>query len=492
MKDDLTCADFIDYLPILAEPHSETPIPPLVVNFTYTPITPYAHWEITFDASASFGQYSTITHYTWNFGNGNNITLNIPIASHVYTTPGSYNVTLTVTDKFGFRNSTSTSVLVLQDETPPVINIISPENRTYVLDSVSLTFNINEPTSWICYSLDGHTNVTIDGNTTLTGFFDGLHRVVVYANDSANNTGSSSIIHFTVMAPPNITGVSQLPTEDNVLTEDQIEVNATVTDLSGVKHVTLNYTLNNGTWFIVNMTNLEENVWNATVPAFSYCTYVNYFISAEDNVGNVITSEEILGYQYGYHVIPREPTLLVDGVINDWSDLDILPLGTDPDDGWAGYADLRKFWAHMADTNLYLAIQVDWEYPVDSEPVIFTILITPENSSSWYEVIWYNASRTVLLGHGEHHGWEVPLISETGWDGILEFSVPLFLIGNPQVVSLEVDSYSSDWVWNIDLMPAPWEDPYTIPEFPSFLILPLFMIATLLIVIVYRRKRVLA
>jgi len=100
--------------------------------------------------------------------------------------------------------------------------------------------------------------------------------------------------------------------------------------------------------------------------------------------------------------------------------------------------------------------------------VIFDILITPENSSSWYEVIWGDASwhgptYPYLLGHGEHQGKTERVIAETGWDGVIEFSVPLSFIGYPAVVTLEVDSLSSDWLYNIDMMPAPWEDPYEIP-----------------------------
>ena len=186
--------------------------------------------------------------------------------------------------------------------------------------------------------------------------------------------------------------------------------------------------------------------------------------------------------------VEAESTIYVDGSLSDWIDLGISPIDIDSDDQWAGYADLLKFWAYIGDENLYLAIQVDWEYPVDSNPVIFTVLITPKDSSSWYEVIWYNASCTVLLGHGEQQGKIQNITSATGWDGVTEFSVPLSFIDNPKVVTLEVDSYSSDWIYNIDMMPAPWEDPYEIPEFPSFLILPLFMIATLLAVIVYKRK----
>ncbi|UCE95714.1 MAG: VCBS repeat-containing protein, partial [Candidatus Bathyarchaeota archaeon] len=111
--------------------------------------------------------------------------------------------------------------------------------------------------------------------------------------------------------PPEIVEVSQSP-ESNVLPEDIVEVNATVVDhVSGVKEVSLNYTNGNGTWIIVNMTNLEGDVWNGTIPAFDYCTYVNYTIIAEDMVGYIITSPEKFGYQHQYHVVPEFPSLII-------------------------------------------------------------------------------------------------------------------------------------------------------------------------------------
>ena len=201
------------------------------------------------------------------------------------------------------------TALFTPDTTPPTVSIVSPENKTYPVEDVPLTFTVSEPTSWMGYSLDGQTNVTIAGNTTLTSLFDGLHYVVVYANDTAGNMGSSSMVYFTVdTTPPSITNVSQIPLENNVLPEDEVKVNATVTDeLSGVKQVTLSYTNGNGTWVTVDMTNLEGNIWNATIPAFPYCTSVTYIVIAEDNVGNTITTEEI-GYEFQYHVIPEFPT----------------------------------------------------------------------------------------------------------------------------------------------------------------------------------------
>ena len=81
---------------------------------------------------------------------------------------------------------------------PPVITVLSPENKTYPVEDVPLTFTVSESTSWIGYSLDGQMNVTISGNTTIVGLSDGSHSLVVYAKDTAGNTGVSEIIHFSV------------------------------------------------------------------------------------------------------------------------------------------------------------------------------------------------------------------------------------------------------------------------------------------------------
>jgi hypothetical protein len=85
------------------------------------------------------------------------------------------------------------------DITPPNITILSPQNRTYSTSSVSLTFTVNEPTSWCGYSLDGYTNVTLPGcaNKTLTGLTNGQHNIIVYANDTSGNMGFSKV-YFTV------------------------------------------------------------------------------------------------------------------------------------------------------------------------------------------------------------------------------------------------------------------------------------------------------
>jgi len=93
----------------------------------------------------------------------------------------------------------STIVSANYEITPPVINILSPQNQTYINSTIPLTYTIYDfsSISWIGYSLDNQSSTTITGNTTLT-VEDGTHRIVVYANDSFGNMGCSQIVYFTI------------------------------------------------------------------------------------------------------------------------------------------------------------------------------------------------------------------------------------------------------------------------------------------------------
>jgi N-acetylneuraminic acid mutarotase len=86
---------------------------------------------------------------------------------------------------------------------PPEVQITSPENKTY--SEVALTFAINRGAEWIGYSIDSQPNVTITGETNLFNLSQGEHSVIIYANDSLGNMGSSETVFFSVdMLAPDI------------------------------------------------------------------------------------------------------------------------------------------------------------------------------------------------------------------------------------------------------------------------------------------------
>jgi len=85
-----------------------------------------------------------------------------------------------------------------EDLAPPVIQLLSPENVTYGSESVPLVFTVDERTFWLGYSWNNLENVSIAENTTVSGLTNGLHSIIVYANDTSGNMGSSEEVYFEI------------------------------------------------------------------------------------------------------------------------------------------------------------------------------------------------------------------------------------------------------------------------------------------------------
>jgi parallel beta-helix repeat protein len=188
---------------------------------------------------------------------------------------GSHHVTVYANDTFD--NMGSSTVYFTADITPPTITILSPENKTYSMDAISLTFTVSESISWIGYSLDGQANTTITGNTTLTGLSDEMHGIRVYARDIAGNTGFSDAVYFTVDAtlPSADAGPSQTVDEDTVVTFD----GSASTDENGIATYT---------WTFTDST---PKTLSGKNPTYTFATPRTYVVTLEvaDPAGNTAT-----------------------------------------------------------------------------------------------------------------------------------------------------------------------------------------------------------
>ncbi len=95
----------------------------------FTPSTTVATPDATvsFNASASAPGSSggTIIGYSWNFGDGTAVADGggSPDASHAFTAPGTYTVTLTTTDDLGVSTTTIERITVKAPEPPPTITV---------------------------------------------------------------------------------------------------------------------------------------------------------------------------------------------------------------------------------------------------------------------------------------------------------------------------------------------------------------------------------
>jgi hypothetical protein len=87
----------------------------------------------------------------------------------------------------------------------PKILVLTTENQTYTSNEITLNFSIDKPTSWIGYSVDGQSNVTVSAtnngvvnNITIANLTSGIHNVVVYANDTMSDMSASQPINFNI------------------------------------------------------------------------------------------------------------------------------------------------------------------------------------------------------------------------------------------------------------------------------------------------------
>jgi hypothetical protein len=116
---------------------------------------------------------------------------------------GPHNITVYVEETLNFPERYLTEQVTAcfaVDRIPLKISVLSVENGTYNQPILPLNFTINEPTSWIGYSIDNEANWTLTGNTTLTAEA-GLHILVLYASDISGNMGKSDTFLFAVNSP---------------------------------------------------------------------------------------------------------------------------------------------------------------------------------------------------------------------------------------------------------------------------------------------------
>jgi hypothetical protein len=131
--------------------------------------------------------------YLTNLADGaHNLTVHAYATGPVWETHGLWDYNVSV-------NSSSVVYFAL-DTTIPSVSILSLENKAYHTANLNLTFTTDEPISLMSYSLDG-ANVTVTGNSTLTGLPNGEHNITVYATDLAGNVGASETITFTIAKP---------------------------------------------------------------------------------------------------------------------------------------------------------------------------------------------------------------------------------------------------------------------------------------------------
>jgi parallel beta-helix repeat protein len=198
------------------------------------------------------------------------------------------------------------------NSTAPTIYIFSPASGTYSTTIVPLEFAVNEPTSRISYSLDGNANVTLLGNTTLTGLSNGLHSITVFATDKAGNSASATVQFVIdipiVILPPNASVLSHEGKTNStkpvqLTVPSVVSVNSPQNKTYDTNSIPLTFTTDNNVLWAGYSLDGKENVTitgNTTLAALSTGPH-SLSVSVNDSAGNTGTSETI------YFTIAEKP-----------------------------------------------------------------------------------------------------------------------------------------------------------------------------------------
>ncbi|MBU0586227.1 hypothetical protein KJ780_01830, partial [Candidatus Micrarchaeota archaeon] len=163
--------------------------------------------------------------------------------------------------------------------TTPIISISNPQSIIYAVNTTPLNYTVSGVTylgsCW--YKLDGGVSNPLPNctNTTLTNMREGEHSVNVFANDSWNNIGNSSV-SFTINQNAPLVEI-QSPT-DRAYNDSNISINYTAWDSDGIDQC----------WYSIDLNSsiALPGCTNTTMPALSNGSHT-IIISANDTLGNI-------------------------------------------------------------------------------------------------------------------------------------------------------------------------------------------------------------
>jgi PKD repeat protein len=156
--------------------------------------TPNVGDTVTFDASgSSVGSGRTITGYSWNFGDGTSGSGKT--TSHAFRDPGTFAVSLTITDDLG-RVATASQVLTAKSNAPTTVDFVFSPTDPLTGELVVFNGSLSSAASGRTirsYSWDFGDGNTGSGVTAQHAFkTDRTYTVVLTVTDDLGQTGSKS------------------------------------------------------------------------------------------------------------------------------------------------------------------------------------------------------------------------------------------------------------------------------------------------------------
>jgi len=262
---------------------------------------------VTFDGSNSTDDFG-ITSYTWAFMDVALQTLTGVDPTYIFATPGTYVVTLNVTDAAD-NWATDTVTIIVLDKTPPTADAGSDQvvgqRTTVTFDGNGSTDNVGIA-DYTWFFTDGTLKILTGVDPAYTFNNYGNFQVTLNVSDYAGNWNVDTMwVNVTDTTPPLIGPLSREPESPDAM--ETVMVSGNVTDAeSGVQTVILSFTIDGGfTWVNITITLPIGDIYIGEIPGLPAGTTVQYKIIAYDKAGNWAVYEN--GEYYTYTIIPEFP-----------------------------------------------------------------------------------------------------------------------------------------------------------------------------------------
>ncbi len=251
-----------------------------IANFSGTPLTGCNSLTVTFtDASIN-----TPTSWNWSFPGGAPAAFvgqNPPAIT--YGAPGSYTVTLTVTNAFGNDVETKTNYVVVNNCPPPVSDFSATPTTLCETGTVQFVdVSTNSPTGWSWTFPGGTPAVSALQNPIITYNVAGTYSVTLTASNAYGNNTLTKTNYITVnnCPPPPVANFSGTPT---TLCSGG---NVTFTDLSTGSPTSWQWTFPGGT----PLSSIAQN------PVINYSTPGTYLVTLTATNASGSNTKTVSGY----------------------------------------------------------------------------------------------------------------------------------------------------------------------------------------------------
>lgn len=178
---------------------------------------------------------------------------------------------------------------------PEGIDLVQGEERKKALDVNTLPPGTSSRASWeLTTNIIGQQSVRLDIEGLISGSIEAEPNSSAYSYTDRIETSVNLTLDIREDNNPPVIEIPYRAPETEVQLSQEVHVSVNASDLeSGIRNVTLYYSLNNGsTWSPLTMDyNLTSGLYATTIPGQPGGSYVEYKIEAYDNVGNVAFKE---------------------------------------------------------------------------------------------------------------------------------------------------------------------------------------------------------